>query len=66
MGVALMATKLNRIMITVSDENLRRLEAVNQKYGMSKSVQIQGLIIKYHEAEYGQIEKEGNVESGQK
>jgi hypothetical protein len=62
-GVGKVATKQNRIMITVSNENLRRLESVNNKFGVSKSAQIQSLIAKYLESEYGKIEKgEGNRE----
>ena len=52
-----MTTKQNRIMITLSDENLNRLEAVNRKFGVSKSAQIQSLIAKYLENEYGKIKK---------
>lgn len=52
-----MATKKNRIMISLSDEILSRLEAVNRKYGINKSAQIQGLIIKYLDAEYGEIKR---------
>lgn len=57
LGVKKLATKQNRIMITVSDENLRRLEAVNKKFGVSKSAQIQSLVAKYLEKEYGIVEK---------
>jgi len=46
----------NRLMITVSDENLRRLEWVYKKFGVTKSSQIQSLIAKYLENEYGRIE----------
>jgi len=53
-----MATKQNRIMITLSDENLSRLEAVYTKFGVSKSAQIQSLIAKYLETEYGKIESQ--------
>lgn len=53
-----MATNQNRIMITLSDENLSRLEKVNKKFGVSKSAQIQSLIAKYLENEYGKIELE--------
>lgn len=52
-----MATKQNRVMITLSNENLSRLEAVYEKFGVSKSAQIQSLIAKYLESEYGIIEK---------
>lgn len=48
-----MATKKNRISITLSDEMLDRLEYVNEKYGISKTSQIQNLIIKYLDVEYG-------------
>ena len=54
-----MATKQNRIMVTLSDENLDRLERVNDKFGISKSSQIQSLIAKFLEVEYGKIEKKG-------
>jgi metal-responsive CopG/Arc/MetJ family transcriptional regulator len=59
-----MATKQNRIMITLSDENLSRLEAVYDKFGVSKSAQIQSLIAKYLEAEFGKIEQKGVVHEG--
>lgn len=52
-----MATKQNRVMITLSNENLKRLEKVYEKFGVSKSAQIQSLIAKYLEVEYGKIEK---------
>lgn len=50
-----MATKKNRIMITVTDENLRRLEWISNEHGINKSAQIQTLIMKYLETEYGKI-----------
>lgn len=53
-----MATKQNRVMITLSDENLNRLETVYKKFGVSKSAQIQSLIAKYLETEYGKIESQ--------
>jgi hypothetical protein len=49
-------------MITVSDENLSRLEKVRRKFGITKSAQIQSLIAKYLESEYGQIGEGGNNE----
>jgi metal-responsive CopG/Arc/MetJ family transcriptional regulator len=58
-----MATKQNRVMITVSDQNLEKLEAVKQKTGMSKSAQIQSLIAKYLASEYELAEK-GEVHEG--
>lgn len=45
-----------RIQISVSDENLKKMEAVYEKYGFNKSMQIQTLIHKYLETEYGAIE----------
>lgn len=48
-----------RIQITISDENLTRLEYIYSKYGLNKSTQIQSLIAKYLEIEYGQIEMKG-------
>ena len=48
----------NRIMITLSDEALNRLEAINDRFGISKSMQIQTLILKYTEMEFGQISKQ--------
>ena len=39
-------------MVTISDQNLKLLEAVKQKTGMSKSAQIQSLISKYLASEY--------------
>lgn len=57
-----MATKQNRIMITLSDENLSRLEAVYKKFGVSKSAQIQSLLAKYLESEYCTTEKGENDE----
>lgn len=49
-------------MITLSNENLSRLEMVCAKFGISKSAQIQSLIAKYIEVEYGKIERqEGEV-----
>lgn len=50
-------------MITVSDQNLEKLEAVKQKTGMSKSAQIQSLIAKYLASEYALAEK-GAVHEG--
>ncbi len=61
-----MATKQNRIMITLSDENLSRLEAINNKFGISKSAQIQSLIAKYLETEYGKIKNNEKGESNAK
>lgn len=54
-----MATKQNRVMITVSDENMRRLELVREKYGISKSSQIQSLIAKYLAKEYDIDQEKG-------
>lgn len=54
-----MGRKQNRLMITLSDENLRRVEWVQKKFGVSKSSQIQSLIAKHLESEYGfQIENQ--------
>lgn len=48
-----MATKQNRVMITISDQNLALLEEVKRKTGMTKSSQIQSLIAKFLAKEYG-------------
>lgn len=47
-----------RVQITLSNENLDRLEAVYLKYGVSKSTQINSLIIKHLKEEFGDFEKE--------
>lgn len=60
-----MATKQNRVMITVSDENMKRLEMVREKYGISKSSQIQSLIAKHLAKEYD-IEREKGESSEEK
>lgn len=52
-------TKQKRIQVTISDENLIRLEYIYGKYGLSKSTQIQSLITKYLETEYGKIDTKG-------
>lgn len=54
-----MATKQNRVMITVSDENMKRLEIVRERYGISKSSQIQSLIAKYLAKEYDIEQRKG-------
>lgn len=45
--------KTKRIMITLTAENVKRLEHVNDTLGISKSTQIQVLVNKYLEKEYG-------------
>jgi predicted DNA-binding protein len=50
-------------MITLSDENLSRLEAVQDKFGVAKSSQIQGLIAKYLEMDFpGAIQAAQNLQ----
>lgn len=53
--------KNKRIQITLSKENLDNLEFIYQKYGLNKSQQINSLIMKYLEVEYGKIEKGENA-----
>ena len=52
-----MPTNQNRLTITLSDANLKSLGLVKLKYGLSKSAQIQSLIAKYIETEYGKIDE---------
>lgn len=51
--------KPNRVMITLTDQQLAMLEAVRAKTGMTKSAQIQSLIAKYLEREYGTTTEKG-------
>jgi metal-responsive CopG/Arc/MetJ family transcriptional regulator len=59
-----MAVKQHRLMITISDENLKMLEKVHERSGVSKSSQIQALIAKYLEKDYHRILKD--LEDGAK
>lgn len=54
-----MASKPNRVMITLTDQQLDMLEAVRARTGMTKSAQIQSLIAKYLEREYGSTDEKG-------
>lgn len=58
-SVRIIMAKQKRIQITISDENLFCLEFIYSKYGINKSTQIQSLIAKYLETEYGKIEEKG-------
>jgi len=53
----------NRIQVSLSDENLDRLNKVHNTFGVTKSAQIQSLIAKYLDKEFPNIEKELIIES---
>ena len=46
------AQKTHRVMISLSDRNFKALEAVRKKFGVTKSAQIESLIIKHLDKEY--------------
>lgn len=52
-----MPTNLSRVTVSLSDTNFKRVSLVKQYYGITISAQIQSLIAKYSEAEYGKIDE---------
>ena len=54
--------KMPRIQISISDENLKLLEKVSEKSGLSKSAQINSLITKFLSEEFKINEKGGEVQ----
>lgn len=52
MEIPLKQQKTHRIMISISDRNLKKLEEIRSEFGVSKTNQIESLIIKYLDKEY--------------